>query len=110
MSYEEKPRSVRLEGDDLDRARGHSSTSGNELRELAMIVSRTLGRGDEANLVQGFSVTVTVGSKVADEAVDVTLATYCSSDGECLGVYDAVAMECRACTESEAAHCLQSGG
>lgn len=109
MSYAENPQGVQLQGADRDAARNHSSTAGNELRELANIVSRTLAREDASKLDQGFTVSVVLERKAAHEPVDVTVATYCSRDGDCLGVYDAVAMMCRPCTESEAAHCLQSG-
>lgn len=111
MSYGDSPEGVRLEGADLDAARSHASAAGSELSELARIVSRALGREDSAKLDdQGFSVRVVVERTAAHEPVDVTLGIYCTHDGDCLGVFDAVAMVCRACTDAEAATCLQSGG
>jgi hypothetical protein len=101
---------VQLEGADSENARNHSSTAGTELIELAKIVSRTLAREDASELDEGFSVRVNVERKAADETIDVTLAIYCSSKGECLGVFDAVEMVCRPCTDHEANSCLMSGG
>jgi hypothetical protein len=109
MSYAENPQGVQLEGADRDTARNHSSTAGNALSELANIVSRTLAREDASKLDRGFTVSAVLKRKAVGEPVDVTLSTFCTHDGECLGVYDAVEGVCRPCTESEAAHCLQSG-
>ena len=110
MAYDDGQQPVPIDAADRQRAQEHLANAVRDLTELSEILARTLNRTDDDryDMSAGFGIIIGPTKKEFD-AIDVTVATYCSSRGECLGVFDAVDMVCRPCTETEAAKCLMCG-